>query len=200
MLAMNTFLDRRTISEGLRVRAERLAELAVEPPPSLAAADHPWPPPGAAGRPDLQRFVRQAFRQRPAQARAPRPPDAFPSGRRAHPEAGGNLRWTCRRPTASARRGSCAWVISLQACPAPSWKRSEAMPIRGSPNGARYPRPQAGRDRPEWLVAINRNAWSQSIGTPGRNHPVCAPHVRSRAGATIWRRRRRPTSTPSWRP
>ena len=38
------------------------------------------------------------------------------------------------------------------------------MPIRGSPNGAHHPRPQAGRDRPEWLVAINRNAWSQSIG------------------------------------
>jgi hypothetical protein len=48
------------------------------------------------------------------------------------------------------------------------------MPIRGSPNGARHPRPQAGRDRPEWVVAINRNAWSQSIGTAGRNHPVCA--------------------------
>ena len=29
------------------------------------------------------------------------------------------------------------------------------MPIRGSPNGARHPRPQAGRDRPEWVVAIN---------------------------------------------
>ncbi len=48
------------------------------------------------------------------------------------------------------------------------------MPIRGSPNGARHPRPQAGRDRPEWLVAINRNAWSQSIGIAGRNHPVRA--------------------------
>ena len=42
------------------------------------------------------------------------------------------------------------------------------MPIRGSPNGASHPRPQAGRDRPEWVVAINRNAWSQSIGTAGR--------------------------------
>ena len=54
------------------------------------------------------------------------------------------------------------------------WKRSEAMPIRGSPNGARHPRPQAGRDRPEWVVAINRNAWSQSIGIAGRDHPVRA--------------------------
>jgi hypothetical protein len=53
-------------------------------------------------------------------------------------------------------------------------ERSEAMPIRGSPNGARHPRPQAGRDRPEWVVAINRNGWSQSIVTAGRDHPVRA--------------------------
>jgi hypothetical protein len=52
------------------------------------------------------------------------------------------------------------------------------MPIRGSPNGARHPRPQAGRDRPEWVVAINRNAWSQSIGIAGRNHPVRAIQLR----------------------
>jgi hypothetical protein len=49
------------------------------------------------------------------------------------------------------------------------------MPIRGSPNGANHLRPQAGRDRLEQVVAINRNAWSQSIGTAGRNHPVRAP-------------------------
>ena len=48
------------------------------------------------------------------------------------------------------------------------------MPIRGSPNGANHLRPQAGRDRLEQVVAINRNAWSQSIGTAGRNHPVRA--------------------------
>ena len=48
------------------------------------------------------------------------------------------------------------------------------VPIRGSPNGARYPRPQPSRDRPESVVAINRNAWSQSIGTAGRDHPVPA--------------------------
>jgi hypothetical protein len=27
---------------------------------------------------------------------------------------------------------------------------------------------------PEWVVAINRNAWSQSIGIAGRDHPVRA--------------------------
>ena len=48
------------------------------------------------------------------------------------------------------------------------------MPIRRSPNGAAHTPPQTGRNRPEWVVAINRNAWSQSIGTGGRNHPECA--------------------------
>ena len=46
------------------------------------------------------------------------------------------------------------------------------MPIRRSPNGARHVRPQPGRNRPEWVVAINRNARSQSVGTGGRNHSV----------------------------
>ena len=53
-------------------------------------------------------------------------------------------------------------------------KGAEAMPIRRSPNGADHTRPQPGRDRPEWVVAINRNAWSQSIGIGGRNQPVRA--------------------------
>ena len=48
------------------------------------------------------------------------------------------------------------------------------MPTRGSPNGPAHTPPQPGRDRPEWVVAINRNAWSQSVGTGGRNHPVRA--------------------------
>src|ERR1035437_10318809 len=48
------------------------------------------------------------------------------------------------------------------------------MPVRRSPNGARHVRPPPGRNRPERVVAINRNAWSQSVGTGGRNHPVRA--------------------------
>ena len=48
------------------------------------------------------------------------------------------------------------------------------MPIRRSPNGAGHTRPQPGRDRPEWVVAINGNARSQSIGNGGRNQPVRA--------------------------
>ena len=57
------------------------------------------------------------------------------------------------------------------------------MLIRRSPNGDRHPRPQAGRDRPEWVVAINRNAWSQSIGIAGRDHPVRARCDRSHSPA-----------------
>jgi hypothetical protein len=63
------------------------------------------------------------------------------------------------------------------------------MPVRRSPNGARHVRPQPGRNRPERVVAINRNAWSQSVGTGGRNHPVraiqelpCVRYTEQRAG------------------
>jgi hypothetical protein len=58
------------------------------------------------------------------------------------------------------------------------------MPIRGSPNGAGYLRPQAGRDCPESVVAINRNGWSQSIGMAGRDRPVRAQWEQFR-GKTI---------------
>ena len=71
---------------------------------------HPWPAqlavdrrpvrlrPTILGRhrrqrvePELQRLVGQAFRQRPAEARAPCPPNTISGRRRAHPEAGGDL-------------------------------------------------------------------------------------------------------------
>ncbi len=51
------------------------------------------------------------------------------------------------------------------------------MPIRGSPNGVDHLHPQAGRDRPESVVAINRNARSRSIGIAGRDRPVRALHM-----------------------
>ena len=54
-------------------------------------------------------------------------------------------------------------------------KRSEVMPIRGSPNGARHcpPHlPQPGRDRSEQVDAINRNDWTPSIGNSGRHQSV----------------------------
>ena len=43
------------------------------------------------------------------------------------------------------------------------------MPIRRSPNDARHPGPQAGRDPPDHVVAIPRNGWSRWIGISGRN-------------------------------
>ena len=56
------------------------------------------------------------------------------------------------------------------------------MPLRGSPNGASYTRPQPGRHRSEQVVAINRNRWSRSIGTGGRNQPECAILASSSSG------------------
>ena len=42
--------------------------------------------------------------------------------------------------------------------PSSSQKGTDAMPLRGSPNGAGHTRPQPGRDRSEQVVAISRNA------------------------------------------
>ena len=60
------------------------------------------------------------------------------------------------------------------------------MLIRRSPNGAGYTRSQPGRDRPEWVVAINRNAWSQSIGNSGRNQPVRAGYSLASVRSTFF--------------
>ena len=43
------------------------------------------------------------------------------------------------------------------------------MPIRRLPNGLRHTYPQAGRDPPEQVDAINRNRWTRSTGIGGRN-------------------------------
>jgi hypothetical protein len=53
------------------------------------------------------------------------------------------------------------------------------MPIRRSPNVARHTPPQPGRDRPEQVVAINRNH-------SGRNHPARTPN-RQPQHSRIWR-------------
>ena len=75
------------------------------------------------------------------------------------------------------------------------------MPICGSPNGARHPRPQPGRDPPEQVVAINRNGWSQSIGIAGRDHPVRArwsiQEIR-RIAMKLAQRRIRPARVIAW--
>jgi hypothetical protein len=61
--------------------------------------------------------------------------------------------------------------------PPTPFQRGEARRIRRSPNDASHARPQPGRDRPEWVVAINRYAWSQSIGIGGRNQSVRADRI-----------------------
>ena len=56
------------------------------------------------------------------------------------------------------------------------------MPIRRSPNRIRHTHPQvpaAGRDRPERVVAINRNRWSSSIVIGGRDQSVRAHYCAS---------------------
>jgi hypothetical protein len=88
--------------------------------------------------------------------------------------------WRCRRRTASAHRGSFAWAISVQALHRSLWKRGEAMPISGSPNGARHPRSQAGRDCPEQVAAsltINWNSRSQSSCAQPNDQPQTAQKV-----------------------
>ena len=72
------------------------------------------------------------------------------------------------------------------------------MPIRRSPTADPQAPPQPGRDHPEWVVAINRNAWSQSIGISGRNQSVRADNERIhpwRSPART-RRERRSVSQP----
>jgi hypothetical protein len=47
--------------------------------------------------------------------------------------------------------------------------------------------PQAGRDRPEWVVAINRNAWSQSPGARTRARSALALHDAAVTSVADWR-------------
>ena len=72
------------------------------------------------------------------------------------------------------------------------------MPIRRSPNGVRHVRPQPGRDRPESVVAINRNARSQSVGTGGRNHPVRSDIAKVQFGWPVGLPLCRPLSGGLW--
>ena len=97
---------------------------------------------------------------------------AVPGGRRAYPEAGGDLAFGHaggRQPqhVAALRMDNLSPGI-----PRSSSKGAEPCRFARSPNGPHHPRPQAGRDRPEQvvainrkrLVAINRKGWSRSSG------------------------------------
>jgi hypothetical protein len=87
---------------------------------------------------------------------------------------------------ASARRVFCAWVISVQACPAPFKGRREECRFADHPTAPVTPGPQPGRDRSEQVVAINRNRWSQSVGISGRNQSVRAGWATGKTGDRSW--------------
>jgi hypothetical protein len=87
------------------------------------------------------------------------------------------------------------------------------LPSRGSPNSALHTLHTlstahgTGRHRPEQVVVIDWNAWSSSIGTPGRHHPVRASRpnsLRSRnvrrceEGGSNTRRVSLPHKQPRW--
>lgn len=93
---------------------------------------------------------------------------AAPRARRMHcpaavaliPRLAAILRLERSAADASALRGSVSSVISVLAfAPRSHWKTGD-----GSPNGVRHACPQTDRDRPGWVVAINRRGWSQSSG------------------------------------
>src|SRR5258707_14891031 len=82
--------------------------------------------------------------------------------------------WTGRRPTAAARRGSCAWVISVG--PSPLLSKKERSPADSRITQRRSSRPSTallpwspstgtgGRHPPETVVAFNRKPWSPWTG------------------------------------
>ena len=60
------------------------------------------------------------------------------------------------------------------------------MPIRQiTQRGRSHLSPQTDRDRPEWVIGINRNDWSGSIGTGDRNQSVRAGSDSALSSRTI---------------
>ena len=110
---------------------------------------------GRSVEPALQRLVGPVFRQRPGEASAPRPPNAIPWRPSRSPRGWWHF---LRFDMPAADSLSTSRILRMgnlgPGMPRSLRKRSEAMPIRGSPNRARHTRPQAGRDRPKWVVAI----------------------------------------------
>ena len=86
--------------------------------------------------------------------------------------------WTGRRPTAAARRGSCAWVIPVG--PSPLLSKKERSPADSRITQRRSSRPSTallpwspstgtgGRHPPETVVPSNRKPWSPWTGA--RSH------------------------------
>ena len=136
----------------------------------------------------FQRLVGHLLRQWPAKAKTPRSTNTLTGRRRADPKARGYLAVGHATGAEPKHVADLAHGQSRSRHPQLLSKGAEQMPIRRSPNGPPSPPSTAGRDPPEQVVAINRNDWSQSIGTAGRDHPV-------RAG-----RRRPPTPAGQGRP
>jgi hypothetical protein len=90
-IAVAVGVDRAMLLPQQLQRYARPAQLAVHRSPVRLRPPIPGRHCRRREEPDLQRLVRQLFQQRPREARASCPPDAFPGGRRAHPEAGGDL-------------------------------------------------------------------------------------------------------------
>src|ERR1700686_1943880 len=109
----------------------------------------------------LQRLVAYLLRQRPAKAKTPRSTNALTCRRRADPKARGYLAFGHAAGAEPKHVADLAHGQSRSRHPQLLSKGAEPMPIRRSPNGPHHPRPQ--------LVAIDRNRWSRSIGTNGRN-------------------------------
>src|ERR1700686_4866918 len=114
----------------------------------------------------LQRLVAYLLRQRPAKAKTPRSTNALTCRRRADPKARGYLAFGHAAGAEPKHVADLAHGQSRSRHPQLLSKGAEPMPIRRSPHGPHHPRPQ--------LVAIDRNRWSRSIGTDGRDHPVRA--------------------------
>jgi len=144
-------------------------------PASPAATANPWP--GSSGSDRGASPVRRR-QDRPAAANRPRlrAPGAGTLRRRSGQSRDWRQSgaWTGRRPTAAARRGSCAWVISVG--PSPLLSKKERSPADSQITQPRSSRPSTallpwspstgtgGRHPPETVVAFNRKPWSPWTG------------------------------------
>src|SRR6266478_2549171 len=138
-------------------------------PASPAATANPWP---WASGPDRGGSPMRRRQDRPAAAnrRRLRAPGAGTLRRRSGQSRDWRQSgaWTGRRPTAAARRGSCAWVISVG--PSPLLSKKERSPADSRITQRRSSRPSTallpwspstgygGRLQPETPVAMARSA------------------------------------------
>ena len=125
--------------------------------------------------PRLQRLVAQSPPAAASQAGPPRPPQ-MQSLAAVAPIARLAAIWRFDMPPAVSR--STSRILRMgnlcSGMPRSLSKGARQCRFADHPTVPVTPVHRPGRDRPEQVVAINRNGWSQSIGTGGRNHPVRA--------------------------